>query len=1173
MKKSKICSVILSSIMFFQSGFVMAEKNETIDSENISIFQDFSVDTKGLKTSGALKRVTQNDGNSVLAFPTTGVGNSYIGEIYNEPLDGRFVFSYDYFTEHGKNITDMWIYTNNAQGISSDKDVYQVSHWQLNGFFQTHRTTSWEFDTHIDYNYESGKWYHCETWVDTINREIAIYVDDDLVVRMEIPDEVKTVRGFGLRMITCATEGYAYLDNMQIKKMDDGDSGRENPFYIKTTAPEGVYGNNFTKDSLPSFNAEIVNRLNKRIEASMYYKVLTTTGKEIWNTKENPESIVLEANETARKKIKIEKEYFGRLDLEIVTVIEGKEYIKRVPYTFINRTLDMPKNERFGVANHLNKGRGDFDNVLYALQASGIGSYRDALVEWRKIEKQKGILNFTDEMKYQLEALEKNDIWFIEAITYGNYPLYNDPVIEAGGAGWGYLFPTTKEGLKAIENWATAAVNVVPGAIDAFGVWNEYQNMSGPAFRGNYEYLANLHKAIYRGAKKANPDVLVSGMESDRWGMYDWDDVNKVLSYGEDEPVFDAISIHTYSPNQVQPEKGIGRQYKKDVVSLFEKYGVNPDMDVNVTEIGWSETHVNYDRELLAAYTIRNQAWHWAYDVGDRICNYNLNDYPEFNSRSSMQEARFGLMESYNKRGCEIPYLGKESFVAAGYYNNLLADGEFIDFVNTGYTEERAYGYRFRHRDGSDVLMLGPIENETLNFNLHLGTNSVIVGDKYGNEKEVFGIDGNFNFVVDGNDILYLRGNFDQIKPGRELFNISDLSLDVPMNYDFSIVINAPMNFEGEIKAKTVNLATLDGNGKISEGVGMINLKSSGQFYDGAEVYIEVLDDEGRLCYFYTIPVSYTTSGQIKNVRWRPVGSRTDLWDLHLEIENIRADKPISGTVETKGFSYVIPEIAPKELRKIIIPAAEIKTTEELGKFYGTIKITTGEEIPIELNETMTGMVYAKEKPVIDGKISDGEWDVGVMALRLDSKNQVYGSSLDKWSGPDDASMDVYLKYDNENFYVAARVKDNIYRQVNPFDSMWNGDSLQVLIGFDKADSGTQYGIGLADGKTPTIYRNTQEDNMGGLGGADAAGVYTDGEVGITTEGVYTVYEASFPWDKIKFGGGQIIPGQRIAFSILYNDDDGNNRENWIEYANNCIGGGSNSNAKAVSTLLIPNVK
>ena len=48
------------------------------------------------------------------------------------------------------------------------------------------------------------------------------------------------------------------------------------------------------------------------------------------------------------------------------------------------------------------------------------------------------------------------------------------------------------------------------------------------------------------------------------------------------------------------------------------------------------------------------------------------------------------------------------------------------------------------------------------------------------------------------------------------------------------------------------------------------------------------------------------------------------------------------------------------------------------------------------------------------------------------------------------------------------------------------------------------------------------------------------------------------------------MPGQRIAFSIIYNDDDGENRENWIEYANNCIGSGGNRNAEAVSALLIP---
>ncbi len=773
-------------------------------------------------------------------------------------------------------------------------------------------------------------------------------------------------------------------------------------------------------------------------------------------------------------------------------------------------------------------------------------------------------------MRYWLVTFENNDIWYINQIGSGNYPLYDDPVVAAGGTGYVYLFPTTKEGLTAAENAMAEMVKFVPGGIDAIGVWNEYQNMSGPAFKGNYQYLADFHKAIYKGVKKGNPEVEVSGMENDWWGMYVWDDLNKVLESANGEPVFDAMSIHTYSQIQAQPEKGTGRTFATDVRSILEKYGLNTEMDINVTEVGWSETHVNFDRELHAAYAVRNQAWHWAYDVGDRICNYNLNDYPEFNTRGNMQEARFGLMESYCKEGAEVPYLGKEAFVAAGYYNNLLADAEFTEFIDTGYTEEQAYAYRFRHRDGGDVLMMGPVENESLKFDLYLGTNSVIVGDKYGNEKEVFGTDGHFNFLVGGKDILYVRGNFGEITKGRDLFDVSDLSLEVPINYEFCIDVKTPVDFEGEVIASNLKLENNEAKASVALGNATVKSTACGEFYDGAETSLEVYDKNGKLHFFYTVPINYTTSGKIKEYRWRPVGSGLTTWDLQVEIENVREDIPILGTVETNGLSYIVPEIAPKELRKITIPTATIEKASELGKFSGTLKLTTGDEIPIELNETMTGMVYTDEKPVIDGVISDGEWDVGPMALRIDKQEQLFGPNLDKWSGPDDASMDAYLKYDDENFYVAAVVKDDFYRQINPYDGMWNGDSLQVLIGFDFTDSGTQYGIGLADGVTPTVYRNMQEDNMGGMGGADAKGIYTDGEIAITRNGEYTIYEASFPWDKIKFGGGNVLQGQRIAFSILYNDDDGNNRENWIEYANNCIGSGGNKNFEAVSALLIP---
>ena len=158
--KNRLWSVLLSSLMLLQTVPGFAEEAQSED--NISVFQDFSEGTDGFEVSGTFKKITLEDGNSVLGFPTKGAGNSFIGKIYDEPLQGRFVFSYDYFTEHGKNITNMWMYTNDANSLMfDDPNVYQISHWQSDGYFQTQRTTNWHrFDINLDYKYEAGRLYH-----------------------------------------------------------------------------------------------------------------------------------------------------------------------------------------------------------------------------------------------------------------------------------------------------------------------------------------------------------------------------------------------------------------------------------------------------------------------------------------------------------------------------------------------------------------------------------------------------------------------------------------------------------------------------------------------------------------------------------------------------------------------------------------------------------------------------------------------------------------------------------------------------------------------------------------------------------------------------------------------------------------------------------------------------
>lgn len=199
------------------------------------------------------------------------------------------------------------------------------------------------------------------------------------------------------------------------------------------------------------------------------------------------------------------------------------------------------------------------------------------------------------------------------------------------------------------------------------------------------------------------------------------------------------------------------------------------------------------------------------------------------------------------------------------------------------------------------------------------------------------------------------------------------------------------------------------------------------------------------------------------------------------------------------------------------------------------------------------------------------EWNFGFFEIPIDNEKQLaYTMGGTVYGGVDDCSAKYLLKYDKDNLYIACEVTDDVWQTGNPVNSMWADDSIQILIVFDSTvTEGTQYCIGMADGNRSAVYRHSQEGNVAGQLGTASLAEYTAGEVGITRNGNKTYYEASFPWDSIKYDGGSITEGQVIYMSFLVNDNDGQGRRFYMEYGIPNIGSGESSPRLATRTYLL----
>ncbi len=181
----------------------------------------------------------------------------------------------------------------------------------------------------------------------------------------------------------------------------------------------------------------------------------------------------------------------------------------------------------------------------------------------------------------------------------------------------------------------------------------------------------------------------------------------------------------------------------------------------------------------------------------------------------------------------------------------------------------------------------------------------------------------------------------------------------------------------------------------------------------------------------------------------------------------------------------------------------------------------------------------------VDGDLK--EWtEQGALPMILAKPENV---AIPSWRGPDDASMIVYMLWDDRNLYLAARVADDVHERPENFAGMFNSDSIQMA--FDPLDDtilpgydGNDIEVGLADSKmgVGAYCFNGGRTGVSGRIGSDkillAYKPLPDGKGGI--------YEAAISWDMLKPFVSK--PGAHFGFDIIYNDNDANSegRRGWI---------------------------
>ncbi len=185
---------------------------------------------------------------------------------------------------------------------------------------------------------------------------------------------------------------------------------------------------------------------------------------------------------------------------------------------------------------------------------------------------------------------------------------------------------------------------------------------------------------------------------------------------------------------------------------------------------------------------------------------------------------------------------------------------------------------------------------------------------------------------------------------------------------------------------------------------------------------------------------------------------------LTLELKNMRSTE-IKGRVKIKSAPKGISAgteaikygpIQPRQKIFVRIPVELKDRKKASGKIM--LSVSTKNQI-VDLETELHWPLFStcnrsKEKPVIDGRIAQKEWDNTESAI-IDNASGIKLGKSSAWEGRADCSAIARTCYDSENIYFSFEILDDIAggRQK---EKPWTGDTLELFI-HTSSETGTQY--------------------------------------------------------------------------------------------------------------------
>lgn len=970
---------------------------------------------------------------------------------------------------------------------------------------------------------KAGEWNDVVVFIDYPHSEMTFYLNGQHLKTMEINQEYMTLKAIGLNVYKGSD---LWLDNISFSYMDRPDllglekSNVPEKLWDFSLRPVGVtfesarVGHIFPKTEKPYFRVKYTEREGKAGNFKVNYTAKNEFGKVMWT---GSDAFSLGANETAERALTVPVERYDLYHLYAdVTSEDHGGWSEFTQFSWVNTPAPGYRNRDMGFVLHVGQGRAH-EEQLELLDLAGCGTVRDELGH-ANFEKEPGVWKNPPEMEAYYKELVERDMHLFHNLSYSLQSWHGargSESYEAGMEEWAYQ--TTKYFTEYGLDFT----------IGSYNEWNHHGDIDP-------EWYAGWLKAMYRGVKRANPNIWVTGGETSGVPI---SQVDSALAALDGEKAADAWTFHVYSYAATGPETSAHMSLTDDLQTLLDKYGY--DIPIWNTENGWSTQIGMASERMQARFTTRSMAMMAATNKWEHLMLY---EFQNTGVQPELRESNFGAVEFYQPSWTHPePMAAKPIYLAYANYNAILGGTTYAETLDLG---TGIHSYRFEK--GEDSIIYAVAGEEPQSVGLNVGCDSVTIYDLYGNPKTVHTVDGVLTVYLD-QDPIYIQGNFKSVTPGTPLFenNTPALSVAAGSRGETSVTKLTPLPVTAQVipgGAIRENVpAVFEGNtAKVSVATDPTDAEE--------DVFFTDLLLDGKTVYSAKTDVTYVPSVSIASFNMVQHSALLDVWSGVFNLKNHQSDATLSGELTFTYPESVAKLLGTTKIEQILPNSAQNISVRMPSSLLGSqvslkIDLSTGETIPMDTRLSTDGAHYAKVKPTIDGKTEPGEWNLSrATTIRNDTG---------------ETALTFAMMWDEENLYFYGLTRDEkFYQQVEVASNMWQQDSIQLaLCSRDSSAAYTELGFALLP-TGPTSYAWSFESGMG-----KDANVVEEVELAVSRiNAENTLYEARIPWEAVVTDPETVLSSGAFKMDILLNNNDAGSRQ-FIEY---CYG---IANAKDVKLM------